>query len=1110
MAPADHPFPALDQVIEAFVAEVRRGQNPAIDDYARRCPAYEREIRKLLPVVRLMEGCGRQLARATHRGQDALPWLRDYEVVREIGRGGMGIVYEARQASLARRVALKVLPAAASLRRELVERFRREALAAARLHHTNIVQVHGVGESDGQHFYVMQYIEGKSLAEFCACRMAHPAGLYNSEYDECGEPTSPLSAADRPLEPFRAVGRDWLRFVARVGLQAGEALAYAHAQGVLHRDVKPGNLLVDRQGRVWITDFGLAKITDLGDLTTTGDMPGTLRYLPPERLQGQADPQSDVFSLGLVLYELLAGRPAFDAADRAELLKQVSDASPPLLRRLAPGVPRDLETIVATCLEPDPARRYRTAQELADDCRRFIEDRPIATRRSWQVERLARWSRRNKLAAASLAAALVLLAALVSGSLWSAAYFHRQEGRQRTLTARAQTAAGEALAARARERGLLEEFRHNLYIAEMNLAGQVADSPGGGERIKELLVHWDPAIRGADEPDLRGWEWHYLDALCRDDGAPAAAYWGGLNALAYSPDGARLVSGGGDQTLRIWDAQSGRELKSWRAASDRLTAVAWSPDGRRIASASERTINLWDAAKGTRLRALEGHTQEVACVAWSSDGGRLASGSADSTIRIWDGDSGRELGVLGGHEKAVTALAWSPGGRELVSAAGDARVVIWDLATCAKRLDYRGHGGHQVTSLGWSPDGRRIASGSEAATIKVWEAATGADLATLRGHNGSVCSLAWDAEGARLVSASRYDWTIRVWAPVAGKELFALRVPSGGVSSVAWAPGGDRIASAASNGTIHLWDVASDGQPGAGRFHQDLVASLDWNPDDRRLASASWDGTTRIWSLDSDREDATLALPVRQRHAGVAWNPDGTLLAWGSDDGGVHLHDAETGETRELGRLEAGVRCVAWSPDGALVAAAGEGQLVRVWDAAAGELRATLVGNSSGVNALAWSPDGLQLASAGWDRNLRLWKAADFPQQVVSPAHNLAGHGDILRCVAWSSDGSRLASAGDDGAIKLWDAASGKLVLTLHGHTHAVHGVAWSPDGSRLASGSLDKTVRIWEPKRGLQLLTIRAGGYGVTAVAWSGEGTRIACATAAGAVQVLDASRDR
>src|SRR4051812_33045015 len=446
--PSLDPGP-LGDLAEEFLERRQGGERPTIEEYAARYPAQAEQIRAFFPALMVVEDLkpgpadvtGSILGSGALAGGTVPERLADYRIIREVGRGGMGVVYEAEQESLGRRVALKILAASSLLDPQRVARFDREARAAARLHHTNIVPVFGVGESQGLHYYVMQFISGAGLDAVledvrrledghdgaAAERKLAPHDLTRSAHDLGEEPpeppidpgdpspvsssasgTSVLSAASEP-------GSTYARSVARVGVQVAEALEYAHQQGTLHRDVKPSNILLDSHGIAWVTDFGLAKAAADANLTHTGDIVGTIRYMAPERFHGRCDARSDVYGLGLTLYELLARRPAFDASDRNRLLHQVSLVEPTRLRKIDPSIPRDLETIIHKAIEKDPAHRYPTAGALAEDLRCLLEDRPIRARRATWPERAWRWGRRNRSTAALavVAAASLLTAAIV-------------------------------------------------------------------------------------------------------------------------------------------------------------------------------------------------------------------------------------------------------------------------------------------------------------------------------------------------------------------------------------------------------------------------------------------------------------------------------------------------------------------------------------------------------------------------------------------------------------------------------------------------------------------------------------------------------------------------
>lgn len=581
-----HP---LDRLAEDFVNRCRRGETPSISEYVQQYPEQADEIRDLFPTLALIEQARPEPdpppPLTLSGGNEEIPeHLGDFRILREIGRGGMGIVYEAEQESLGRRVALKVLPEAASHNSRYLQRFAREAQAAARLHHTNIVPVFGVGEHEGRHFFVMQYIPGCGLDEVLrelSTFQRMPNGLQqtlglstlpwdsheprdavrnlsaltprsgrndtsdwgqgipgqasaggdddslggsaarsagdsdSADADDQLVPGSDRSAAGGMREVSSSLATagnvcdaGYWRNVARIGVQAARGLHYAHSQGTLHRDVKPANLLLDHEGTVWIADFGLARMAEQEDLTRTGDLVGTLRYMAPEQFAGNADERSDVYSLGLTLYELLTLRPAFDETDRARLIRQMTDASPPPPRQLNPAIPRDLETVVLKAIAREPRDRYSAAGELAADLERWLEDRPILARRFRLGERLWRWARRNRLAAALGGTALVslVLAGIVGwvGYATTASALERASTRRdEALAATAQAEANMALSLTA-----LEEIFQTLSAgeAEGSRDGQrdAGRLPGDGGRERPRPGFGPPMERNGFDGDRRG------------------------------------------------------------------------------------------------------------------------------------------------------------------------------------------------------------------------------------------------------------------------------------------------------------------------------------------------------------------------------------------------------------------------------------------------------------------------------------------------------------------------------------------------------------------------------------------------------------------------------
>ncbi len=480
----------LDGLAEEYAALCRAGDAPSVGEFAARHPEHAEEIRALLPSVALMEQLRRRkrsssVTRGARTDDDPAPdHLGEFRILREVGRGGMGIVYEAEQTALGRRVAVKVLPRHALLEPTRLRRFEREAQAAARLHHTNIVPLFGVGEVDGLHYLVMPFIHGEGLDRL--------ATRWREEQD-----------ADR---------RTRRETVASIGLQAAEALAYAHAQGILHRDVKPSNLLLDQDGVLWISDFGLAKFTTGDDLTETGDFPGTLRYMAPERLQSEATERSDVYSLGLTLYELLTLEPAYGSSSPSELIALLTEGKFDRPRKKDPTIPRDLETIVLKAVERDPGHRYADAGTLAEDLRRYLDDRPILAKRASTSERLWRWCRRNRaLAGLGATAAVSLIVAAVVG--WSAYGITRdaldRESNRRGEAEKATTRAEENVALSLEA---IEDLFNTLDPNDFGPPSRLplrpeADEPDGapqpGDRRRP-----PPGPRGGRPEDLRGGSEH--------------------------------------------------------------------------------------------------------------------------------------------------------------------------------------------------------------------------------------------------------------------------------------------------------------------------------------------------------------------------------------------------------------------------------------------------------------------------------------------------------------------------------------------------------------------------------------------------------------------------
>ncbi|MEV4138503.1 pentapeptide repeat-containing protein [Dactylosporangium sp. NPDC049742] len=552
-----------------------------------------------------------------------------------------------------------------------------------------------------------------------------------------------------------------------------------------------------------------------------------------------------------------------------------------------------------------------------------------------------------------------------------------------------------------------------------------------------------------------------------------SGHTGTVNAVAWSPDGTRLATGGNDG-VRVWNATTGEEHLQFAGHTDWVRSVTWSPDGTRLATGGNDGVWIWNTATGAEHRHLAGHTSSVEAVAWSPDGTHLATGGDDS-VRVWNATTGVEHLQLAGHTSSVEAVAWSPDGTHLATG-GDDGVRVWNTAAGAEPLQLAGHT-EWVRSVAWSPDGTRLATGSNDG-VRIWNTATGTEHLRLAGHTGAGSEVAWSPDGTRLATAGKYR--VRIWNTATGTEHLQLAGHTGAVDTVAWSPDGTRLAT--SSGTnVLICDAVTGAEHLQFAAHIDWVQSVAWSPNSTHLATGGKD-RLRIWNTVTGAEHLRLA-----GHAGsvnsVAWSPDGTRLATGGNDGARIWNTATGAEHRHLAGHTDWVRSVAWSPDGIRLVSGGDDRL-RVWNAATGE-HLRLAVHTSSVNSAAWSPDGTRLVTGDFG-SVRVWDAETGAERL-----HLAVHTSAVNTVAWSPDGTRLAT-GTGGDVPIFDAVTGIERLRLAGHTGTVNSVAWSPDGTRLATGGNDG-VRVWNAATGEAQLHISGHTDWVRSVAWSPDGTRLA-----------------
>jgi DNA-binding beta-propeller fold protein YncE len=671
------------------------------------------------------------------------PLVPGYEVLSVLGRGGMGVVYRARDLELKRVVALKMIRDATLAGPDDLARFRTEAKAVARLQHPNIVQIHEVGEADGYPYFSLEYVSGGSLAKKLKGGVVSPR------------------RAGKMLETLAL------------------AMHHAHRRNIIHRDLKPANVLLTSDGVPKVTDFGLAKRLDesMGQ-TQSNAILGTPSYMAPEQAGGKVKEvgrSADIYALGAILYEMLTGQPPFQAATQVDTLLKVITEPPVPPSRLEPEVSRDLETICLKCLEKEPRNRYPTARALAEDLRRFLDDEPIHARPLGIVGQAGRWIRHHPFGA-------VLTVLIVVGVLAGACMnllTLRWLGGGMTVPPEyrppVQPPAGPA-GAKSGPKPAAPQPRDTIS-AKITLDGRIGPlgsvclSPDGkliaAAGAKNTIQVWDTTT-------------HEIVQTFPGDNTPG-------RSISFSPDGKRLAAAGVKNTVKVWDVKTGNLIHQLEGHTQPVNGVAFSPREKRLASAgADGTILVWDAAGGKKLFSLTGHRAAVNGVAFSADGKRLASASVDTTISIWDLDTAKEiLPPLKGHKESVTVVAFSPDGKRLASTATDLTVKVWDVAGARQLLSFYGYSG---TSLAFSPDGKQIAAASVPSgqfvagfkgrpglsDIKVFDATSDRTFFLLHGHASEVAGVAFHPDGKRLVSASS-DGTLKLWSI---PDLFATAAPA--------------------------------------------------------------------------------------------------------------------------------------------------------------------------------------------------------------------------------------------------------------------------------------------------------------------------------------------
>ena len=972
-----------------------------------------------------------------------------YRLIRLIGQGGMGSVFLASRIDkeFRKEVAVKIV---SSLWHsdEIKDNFRRERQILARLEHENIARLLDGGTTDeGIPFLVMEYVEGLPVTKYCK--------------------TKNFSVREKLL----------------LFLRICEAVKYAHQNLIIHRDLKPSNIMITEDGTPKLLDFGIAKLLNpaLVDVTenfTIGANILTPGYASPEQLMNEnITTASDVYSLGVLLYELFTGMRPHDLKDKSmpEILRIVTEKSPTLPslalakseiedRKLSPQMIKgDLDTIILKSLATDPNERYQTVEALCGDINRHLNDLPITARKPSAIYRFRKFTQRHKY---GLAAA-VLIFLLLSGWLASAIYVARSASIQARVNLR------------------------RAYSADMNLAMQAYET-ANLTRLNQILARYE------NTDFKQNWEYRFLQNLAYPKGKLLMIpHQDDVWNVTFSPDGKKMATGCADGFARIYEVPSGKLLATTVTQEKNVWRVKFSPDGKFLATASgdakSTSAKIWDAETGAETLSLAGHTSRIRGIDFSPDGKLIATGSRDGTIRIWDAESGKELNKFAvetnGQTVEINDLQFTPDGKKLIAGNSNGSKV-WEISS--GKILFNLNEKTSALSVAASSDGKLFAFGGTLFTVFVYDAGTGKPISTITGHEAAITQVSFSPDGKLIASVSS-DRTVRFFDARSGVEIQNLKAHLNEVWSVAFSPDGKFIATSATDWKVFLWDTAEAIRTSSFDFEVSYYGDCSPISADRTKVAVIYRVSKNvvehvIWDVLTKEKIVGLSNEPLEIIEARALSSDGTILAGARIDGGIIFWNGVSGaEIRRFKAHDDKINSLAFSPDGRRLVSGSYDATVKIWNTENADLIRELCRFKSTVSTLGISPDGSTVFAASLDATAKL-----FDLETGEIIADLANLRKPILSVAFTPGGKTFAAGDAGGVIEIRQTSDGKLLDTLTGNAGHVQALTYTPDSLRLASASAEGVIRLWDTETKAQVLAIRTRSAKTNFLAFTPDGNTL------------------